>query len=164
MIVMDIWKNPHLFFKLDKAEFYGNLNKLYSSHLIILEQFKKDFNIIDIYLNGKKISSYSIFLEYILKYYNTYLEKILLVCSKSIFINIIQFIKTQYNNIHIIPDMFDRPVVHINLNYIIKQIYITNTYKLIILDEHSNIILKTKINIQIIIDMTNIEPIILTIQ
>jgi len=161
---MDTWKNLPLFFKLDKEDFYSDLKKLYSNQLVILEQFKADFNTMDIYLNGTRLHTPALLLEYILNRYKNYIEKILLVCSKSIFVNIIQFIKTQYENIHIIPDVLEKPVVNINLNHIIKQIYITNRYTLIILDEHSNIMFKTRITIHIIIDITNIEPIIFIIK
>ena len=152
------------YFKIEKKDFYEHMKKLYSTKLNILETYKKDFHTFDIYLNNNKIVLASILLDYIVKNYELYLEKILLLCNNSLFIYINYIIKSKLKNIHIIPNIFIKPIIHIQLNYIIKQICIKSVYKLVKLDNHSNIEFKKNIIIQFVIDISNIEPILLMIE
>ena len=154
------------YFSINKEIFYDNIEKLYSSKLIILENYKKDFYTNTIILNRKNIDYPSELLKYMNDNYSNYLEKILLICSNSLFIYINRFIKEQeqFKNIHILSNNKVKPKINIQLDYLVKQVCIENSYELVELDKFSSIKLKRIIDINIIIDISNSEPILLIIK
>jgi len=159
-------KNNQTFIKFNKISIYSKLKDLHTNPISILQKFKEDYNNIYITLNNKKLNTSCIFLENINARYNDYLEKILLLSTKTIFTILLGLIKEQINdNLHIVPVINNNNQfkIHIVLNNIIKQIYITNKFLLIELDQFSNIINKREIKIEITIDLSNSEDIVIKI-
>lgn len=160
-------EDEQTFIKLSKISFYSKLKDLYSNSISILEKFKEDYNDIYITLNKEKLNTSCIFLEKINARYNDYLEKILLLSSKTIFTILLGLIKEEiYDNLHIVPVIANNNQFKINivLNNIIKQIYITNKFLLVELDQYSNIINKQEIKIDLTIDLANSEDILIKIE
>ena len=160
-------KDEQTFIKLSKISFYSNLKDLYTNSICILEKFKEDYNDIYITLNNEKLNTSCIFLDKINAKYNDYLEKILLLSSKTIFTILLGLIKEEiYDNLHIVPVIANNNQFKINivLNHIIKQIYITNKFLLVELDQYSNIINKQEIKIDLTIDLANSEDILIKIE
>ena len=156
-------ENKTYYLKIDKYSFYNDLKNLYSTKLNILENYKKDFNTHIIILNRKRVEIPCILLDYIIHNYNEYLEKILLLCNRSISTCIITFMKNKFTNIHIILDTSVKSIISIQLDLIIKQISIKNSYRLVKFDKNSNIEFSKKINTNLLVDITNFEPILLIV-
>lgn len=161
-------RDDQTFIKLSKISFYSKLKDLYSNSISILEKFKEDYNDIYITLNNEKLNTSCIFLEKINAKYNDYLEKILLLSSKTIFTILLGLIKEEiYDNLHIVPVIANNNnhfKINIVLNHIIKQIYITNKFLLVEIDQYSNIINKQEIKIDLTIDLANSEDILIKIE
>lgn len=153
------------YFQINKNEFFNSVKQIYKNSLTILEQFKSDFDNIIINLNGNRIKKHSDLLEYILRDYNYYLERILLLSSNTIFVETAKIIKNNIStDLHILKDTNKETLVEIRLNHLIKQIVITNSFKLVHLDSSSDIILKKSIDLQLIIDISNTEPILVILK
>ena len=148
-------------FIFDKQEFYNDLRYHYSTSLSILEKFKEDFKDIYFLLNTKKYSSVDL-LIYINKRFPEYLETILIICNKSILSTISCMIKnTLDDNTHLIVDNYQNNLeIHINLSILVKQIYIKSKFVEVLLDNNSNVKSKKNIAIELTIDISNSEPII----
>ena len=160
-------KDNQTFIKLNKISLYSKLKGLYSNSISILEKFKEDYNDIYITLNNKKLNTSCIFLENINARYNDYLEKILLLSSKTIFTILLGLIKEEiYDNLHIVPIIANNNQFKINivLNHLIKQIYITNKFLLVELDQYSNITNKQEIKVDLTVDLSNSEDILIKIE
>tara|TARA_Y100000385_G_scaffold74451_1_gene75212 strand:+ start:8980 stop:9489 length:510 start_codon:yes stop_codon:yes gene_type:complete len=156
-----------IFFKINKIDFFSKLKKLYKNSLSILEKFKEDYKDLDVTLNKKNISNSYEFLENINNNFNIYLEKILLICSKSIFTIIVNQIRNKIdNNLHIIPhNILDNFIkINITLTHFIKQIYISNKFNIIKIDDNANIIYKKPVLIEFVIDISNSEDVIVSIK
>lgn len=156
-----------IFIKINKIDFFSKLKKLYKNSLSILEKFKEDYKDLDVILNKKNISNSYEFLENINNNFNIYLEKILLICSKSIFTIIVNQIRNKIdNNLHIIPhNILDNSIkINIMLTHFIKQIYISNKFNIIKIDDDANIIYKKPVLIEFVIDISNSEDVIVSIK
>ena len=139
------------YFKINKNDFFNSLKDVYKDSLTILEQFKKDFENIKILVNSKLVKTPVSILEIILKNYEYCLEKILLLCSKTIFVKTTEIIKNRIlPHLHILNDCYKKTVVQIQINHIIKQVVVTNTLKLVRLDSRSDITFKKNIELKLI--------------
>ena len=146
---------------LDKNEFFEDIGTQHKSSYTLLEQFKMDFPHLKINLNGNEVHSYSDILEHILRNYEYYLERILLICNKSILAKLMNITKKLISSdLHIVSDNSQDINIHLTLHHLAKQIYINSSFKIIEINNESNVSLEKNIDIKIIIDISNSEPIL----
>lgn len=163
---MILENNDIVFYKIDKTHVFSSLRQLYSNKLSILDKFKEDYKDISIIINNKKIDNFYKFLEYINSNYSNYLEKILLICSKTLFTVIIKLIKERIcNNLHILKNNNNNNInIQITLNHLIKQIYISSNFYIIHMNENSDILNKRPVIISCILDISNSENILIKVE
>ena len=159
------FKKKKHFIQLDKNKFFEDIKTLHKSSLSLLEQFKIDFSTLSINLNGKNISSYSDILTFILDNYEHHLERILLLCNKSIFTKSMELIKERVSNdLHIIADNTDKTTIGITLHHLAKQIYLKNLFKLIKINSTSSVCYEKEVYVEIVVDISNSEPVLIILE
>ena len=124
----------------------------------LLEAVKKDFNRMTVYYNGNKETEYILFLQKIIEH-SDLLNYILLLCNQNAhfyYYNKLYTILSKYGY-HIVQSLNNNDaslITDIKINPFIKQIVLSNSYKVIEIDNNSDIKLKKNMTVDMIVNLS----------
>ena len=148
------------FYDIEKIIFFNNLKNINIHSKNIVDQFKKNFNDFNIYINKKKIHHSNELLEFLLNTYEQYLEEILLLSSQYAIHEIIKTLShILWSEYHIIEEKIinKKPSIHIQLHLFMKQVILTFNISVIECNKKTSIMIRKKINVQVIFNITNFK-------
>jgi hypothetical protein len=147
-----------IFFSIPKNELFDLINKSFMDAIQLLEAVKKDFNRMTVYYNGNKETEYILFLQKIIEH-SDLLNYILLLCNQNAhfyYYNKLYTILSKYGY-HIVQSLNNNDaslITDIKINPFIKQIVLSNSYKVIEIDNNSDIKLKKNMTVDMIVNLS----------
>jgi hypothetical protein len=152
---------------ISKDVFFNSIMTGLENNIKLLNQVKNDYPRIDIRINNIRFQFYYQFLDYIVKNYKPYLNKILLLCNQNAYF-------ASYNKIFKILDQYEFHLtsktldcknnknlkVIIKLTPFFKHAYLYNVYDVWEINHNGERKIKT-ICIDTIIDLVTVEPVLI---
>jgi|688.fasta_scaffold499492_2 hypothetical protein len=145
-------------FSISKNELFELISKSFTDSIQLLEAVKKDFHRMSVFYNGNKELDYIIFLQKIINYPDL-LNTILLLCNQNAhfyYYNKLYNILSKYGY-HIIQSSstdVSSLTTNITINPFVKQIVLTNSYKVVEIDNNSEIKFKKNIIVHMIVNLS----------
>ena len=143
-------------YDIDKITFFNNLKNKNKNSNNVLDQFKQDFHSFKYSMNQKQVNHSNEILEFILKYYNNYLEEILLLSSHYAINEIIKTLShILWSEYHIIEHREYPYSISIQLNLLMKQVILSLTVNIFEVNKNSTLLINKIVNVSLIFNITN---------
>jgi len=145
-------------FSISKSELLEIINKSFVDSIQLLESVKKDFNRMTVFYNNVKQDDYIKFLQKIISIPDL-LHTILLLCNQNAhfyYYNKLYTIISKYGY-HIIQSSntnIENLITNITINPFVKQIVLENSYRVVEIDNNSEIKLKKNMDVKMIVNLS----------
>ena len=146
----------HVFFRqVDRLELFGVLHGQHATQLQLLETIKAHFHYFEFVCNGVVMSTPIELIQFLLQHAISTLEKVLLLCSGNIVVQVRQWLSQQSEFFmfqKFEPLATAKPRVDIRAHFLTRQIVQCMQF------EAQNCLEKTTVAVQLTVDLLNSEP------